>query len=93
MNKIILVLLFVTSSTFAVDFSNPQKMAEHYQREIQEREDRNREKFEDLERRSKESKREYEYQQMQRQYEIDRMIDETNRNIFESEMRSKLNNK
>jgi|694.fasta_scaffold09078_1 hypothetical protein len=41
-------------------------MAEHYQHEIQEHEDRNREKFEDLERRAKDNQREYEYQQSQR---------------------------
>lgn len=92
MIKIILSLLLLVSVANAKDNLTPHEMVEHYEREIQEREDRNREKFEDLKHRANEQQLLDELREEKRQYEIDRIIDETNRSVFESEMRSKLNN-
>lgn len=72
------IILFVLSASAFADYSqSPQQMADKYMREIREREDRNREKFDDLERREKERALEYEVQQLRQQYEFDRLIDES----------------
>jgi hypothetical protein len=72
-----LVFLLFSISAHAVDYDKTQQQADRYMREIREREDRNREKFDDLERREKERALEYEVQQLRQQYEFDRLIDES----------------
>lgn len=78
MIKVILFLLLLVSVANANDRQTPHEMAEHYQREIREREDRNREKFDELERRANERELLNELREQKRQYEIDRIIDESN---------------
>lgn len=74
-----LVLVLVSPSILADNYESPQKMAEHYQREIQERTDRDKAKFDDLERRANEREIIYELRKQNNQREIDKMIDENNR--------------
>ncbi len=74
-----LALMLFSISSHAVDFRNPHEMVQNIEREIQERNDRNREKFEDLKHRANEQLLLDELREQRRQYEIDRMIDESNR--------------
>lgn len=71
-----IILCVLSTSAFADYSQSPQQMAEKYQREIQERDSRNKAKFDDLERRANERQIIDELRQQKRQYEIDRMIDE-----------------
>jgi Spy/CpxP family protein refolding chaperone len=72
-----LVFALVSPSILAADYEqSPSQMANRYLHEIQEREDRNRAKFDDLERRANERQIIDELRQQKRQNEIDRMIDE-----------------
>lgn len=71
-----IILCVLSASAFADYSQSPQQMANRYLHEIQEREDRNRAKFDDLERRANERQIIDELRQQKRQNEIDRMIDE-----------------
>lgn len=75
-----LVFLLFSISAHAVDYDKTQQQADRYMREIREREDRNREKFDELEHRANERQLLDELREQKRQYEIDRMIDNTNKN-------------
>ena len=76
--KIILSLLLLVSVANASDRLTPHEMVLHYEREIQEREIRNYAKFEDLKHRIVEQQLLDELWEQKRQYEIDRIIDESN---------------
>lgn len=68
------VILCILSTTVFADYSQ-QQQADGYMREIREREARNREKYDDLERRENEREIIQELRQQQWQNEFDRMID------------------
>lgn len=72
----IFLLLINPTLAFADYNQSPQQMAEKYQRESRELEDRNREKYNDLERRANEREIVRELREQQWQHEFDRMIDE-----------------
>lgn len=74
--KTALALILFSISAHAVDYDKTQQQADRYMREIREREDRNREKYNDLERRANEREIIRELREQQWQHEFDRMIDE-----------------
>ena len=78
MKRIVFVLILVSLPTFADDRMTTHEMIQKIDRKIQEREDRNREKFENMERRTNEQQLLDELRDQKRQYEIDRIIDESN---------------
>ena len=78
MKRIVFVLILVSLPTFADDRMATHEMIQNIERQIQEREDRNREKFENIERRTNEQQLLDELRDQKRQYEIDRIIDESN---------------
>lgn len=78
MKRIVFVLILVSLPTFADDRMTTHEMIQNIERQIQEREDRNREKFENIERRTNEQQLLDELRDQKRQYEIDRIIDESN---------------
>ncbi|MEN9597552.1 MAG: hypothetical protein QX193_06780 [Methylococcales bacterium] len=78
MKRIVFVLILVSLPTFADDRMTTHEMIQNIERQIQEREDRNREKFENMERRTNEQQLLDELRDQKRQYEIDRIIDESN---------------
>ena len=78
MKRIVFVLILVSLLTFADDRMATHEMIQNIERQIQEREDRNREKFENIERRTNEQQLLDELRDQKRQYEIDRIIDESN---------------
>lgn len=71
-----IILCILSASAFADYSQSPQQQVDRYMREIREREDRNREKFDDLERRANEREIIDELREQKRQFEIDKMIDE-----------------
>lgn len=78
MKRIVFVFILVSLPTFADDRMTTHEMIQNIERQIQEHEDRNREKFENMERRTNEQQLLDELRDQKRQYEIDRIIDESN---------------
>lgn len=72
-----IILCVLSASAFADYSQSPQQMADKYMREIREREDRNREKFDDLERRANERQIIDELREQNYSRDVDRMIDES----------------
>ena len=78
MKRIVFVFILVSLPTFADDRMTTHEMIQNIERQIQEHEDRNREKFENMERRTNAQQLLDELRDQKRQYEIDRIIDESN---------------
>lgn len=74
--KTALAFMLFSISAHAVDYDKTQQQADRYMRESRELEDRNREKYNDLERRANEREIIRELREQQWQHEFDRMIDE-----------------